>query len=98
MYHILWEYEVRRDRVAEFEALYGPDGAWARLFRSLEGYHGTELLRDTSRPTRFVTIDYWSSAADFERNLPAVREAYDRLDQEASALTIVERRLGAFKV
>jgi hypothetical protein len=51
MYHIVWEYEVRADQLAAFEALYGPLGAWTQLFRSADGYRGTELYRDTTRPT-----------------------------------------------
>ncbi|MBA3893612.1 MAG: hypothetical protein H0X69_07935 [Gemmatimonadales bacterium] len=51
MYHIVWEYEIRPDRLAEFEALYGAAGAWSDLFRLAEGYRGTELFCDTARPT-----------------------------------------------
>lgn len=97
MYHIVWEYEVRADQVAAFEVLYGPTGTWTQLFRSAEGYRGTELYRDTGRPTHFVTLDRWTSAAAFEAHLPTIREAYERLDEEGAAVTLRERRLGAFE-
>jgi heme-degrading monooxygenase HmoA len=95
VHYIIWEYEVRSDSLGAFEALYGPNGAWARLFRSADGYQGTELYRDTMRPTHFVTLDRWSTRAAVEAFLPTIREAYNRLDEEGAALTIRERRLGA---
>jgi quinol monooxygenase YgiN len=97
MYHIVWEYEVRADQLAAFEVLYGPTGAWTQLFRSADGYRGTELYRDTARPTHFVTLDRWTSPAAFEAYIPTIREAYDRLDEQGAALTMRERRLGAFE-
>lgn len=97
MYLIVWEYEVRPDRVAEFAALYGAEGAWSGLFRRADAYRGTELYADVARPTRFVTIDRWISQAAFEAFLPTVREEYARLDQQGGTLTIRELRLGAFE-
>jgi quinol monooxygenase YgiN len=97
MYHIVWQYEVRPERLGEFEALYGASGAWSHLFRPAEGYRGTELFRDTERPTHFVTLDRWISRRAFEAYLPAVRAAYDRLDELGAELTIEEGRLGAFQ-
>ena len=38
-------YEVAPERRAEFEAVYGPDGEWAELFRTGAGYLGTTLER-----------------------------------------------------
>ena len=60
VFEIVWEYEVRPEKVAAFEVLYGPEGYWARLFRRAAG------------PT------------------------YAALDRRGEALTVRERRLGAF--
>jgi quinol monooxygenase YgiN len=97
MHHIIWEYEARPDQLAAFEAHYGPTGAWSQLFQAAEGYRGTELYRDAVRPTHFVTLDRWTSAAAFEVFLPTIREAYERLDEVGARLTTRERRLGAFE-
>jgi hypothetical protein len=43
----LWKYEVRPGREAEFERLYGPNGAWTVFFGRAPAYLGTELLRAT---------------------------------------------------
>jgi heme-degrading monooxygenase HmoA len=58
-YATLWEFTVAAARQAEFEAHYGPDGTWARLFSRADGYLGTELLRDRADPLRYLTIDRW---------------------------------------
>jgi len=63
VHEIVWEYEVRAEHAAAFEALYGADGDWARLFRRAEGYVETRLYRDTARPTLYLTIDRWRSRA-----------------------------------
>jgi heme-degrading monooxygenase HmoA len=97
MYRIVWEYEVNSDRIAAFVELYGPTGGWSRLFGGAPGYRGTELFADLSRPTHFVTLDYWTSAAALEAYLPTIQEDYARLDAQGATLTMRERRLGAFE-
>ena len=97
MYHVIWEYEVRVDQVSAFERLYDSAGAWSQLFGTAQGYVGTELYRDTARPTHFITVDRWVSPEAFAAALPTLRESYDRLDQQAAALTLREQRLGAFE-
>ena len=42
MIALVFRYDVHE--VEAFEAVYGPEGAWAQFFRSGEGYIGTELL------------------------------------------------------
>ena len=45
MIAILWTYRIEPGWAALFEAIYGPEGDWAQLFRQAHGYRGTELLR-----------------------------------------------------
>ena len=57
-------YEVAADGAAAFEAVYGPEGEWARYFHGADGYRGTELLRATGRGgLSYLVIDRWESAA-----------------------------------
>src|SRR5262245_52732503 len=93
-YVIVWEFEVRSGREAEFEAAYGPEGDWARLFRQGAGYRGTELLRASER--RYVTVDRWAARDDFERFRDAHREEYDAIDRRCEDLTVSESPLGRF--
>ena len=50
MFVVVWQFEVAEEKVTAFEAAYGPEGAWARLFCTSPDYLGTELLRDAYVP------------------------------------------------
>lgn len=93
---VVWEFWIRPGREAEFVAQYGPDGAWTKLFSKSDGYIRTELLRDMKEERRFVTLDFWSSEAEFSRFHTQHLAEYERLDKELESLTQGERRLGAF--
>jgi len=93
----LWEFEVKRGSEEIFERLYGPEGAWARLFRRDPRYRGTRLLRDTARRAAYVTLDYWDSREAHEEFKRVHAEDYQALDRKCEALTASETRIGAFE-
>ena len=95
-YVAIWRYQVEPDRVAEFEARYGPAGDWARLFGRAEGYRGTTLFVDRSDPLVYVTIDRWESEAAFASFQERYGDAYRELDASCDALTRSETRVGSF--
>jgi heme-degrading monooxygenase HmoA len=100
-YVIVWEFQVRRAREAEFVQKYGPKGAWARFFRGAPdnmspGYIRTELVRDVAIDLRYLTLDYWQSEEEFRRFREQNLAEYKRLDKEFEGLTESETRLGAF--
>jgi heme-degrading monooxygenase HmoA len=94
----VWEFQVRPGHEAEFERHYGPEGSWARLFRTAEGYGGTVLLRDTEHPGRYVTLDHWRDERAYQVFRAARAREYASLDAECEALTITERALGRLDV
>lgn len=96
MHGLVYEYQVDPACVARFEDIYGPDGQWARFFRGAAGYLGTELLRDPTRPGRYLVIDRWSSAEAAARFLADRAEDYERRSRETAHLYLRELRLGAF--
>lgn len=98
MYVILWEYQVRAERVAEFEELYSATGAWAKLFQRSKGYLGTELLFDTKHPRRYVTLDRWSSSQEYLSFLAEWKSEYESLDAQCAVLTEQEARLGIWEL
>jgi heme-degrading monooxygenase HmoA len=87
LYRILWEYHVKTEKLPEFEEAYSPAGAWAKLFQKGEGYLGTELVRDEANPLRFITIDRWSSRAEYEAFLSGWGQAYKQMDARCEGLT-----------
>ena len=94
MFVVIWEYEVRAGGDAAFETLYGAEGAWVELFRAYAGYVGTELLRGTGR--HYLSIDRWTSAAAYEAFLVAAQPRYAAIDEQGDAVTLSERRVGAY--
>ena len=94
---LLWSFEVEAAHAADFERVYGAAGDWARLFARSPDYLGTELLKDTLRPCRYLTVDRWRSAAAFAAFKEQWRAEYDALDARCESLTKTETPLGAFE-
>lgn len=98
MFVSIWRYQVRPERAAEFERVYGPEGAWAALFSEADGYIGTELLRETERAGAYLTIDRWRSHSAQRNFIEARADDYAELDERCRELTVAERQVGAFRV
>ncbi len=97
MFVALWEYEVKPSCEERFEKVYGPEGGWAKLFRSDGNYLETRLLRDVARPAIYLTLDFWSSQQAYEGFLERHAAEYKALDAEGERLTSGERRIGWFE-
>ena len=93
----LWRYRPAPGRTAEFEAAYGPHGAWASLFRRTAGFEGTELLKPTGGTPDYFTVDRWRTEADWQRFLADHGVDYRDLDRRLSPLCAVDSEVGAFQ-
>ena len=98
MFVVIWQFEIAEDKVAAFEAAYGADGSWARLFRTSPNYIGTELLRDAYVPGAYLTIDRWKSESDFRAFRKEHDPEYEAIDRQCDSLTSKETRIGAYTV
>ena len=96
MIAIVWEFFVKDEAIDACQRAYEHDGEWAELFRKYPGYQGTSLLQDTVSKGRFLTMDKWDNEASYERMLQSSQADYARLDEMFAALTVSERKLGAF--
>ena len=96
MFVVVWQFEISEDKITEFEAAYGPDGAWAKLFRSSPNYQGTELIRDAYIPGAYLTIDRWASEEDFRAFRKQHDQDYEVIDRQCDSLTNKETRIGAY--
>ncbi len=96
MFIVVWQFEIAEEKVAAFEAAYGPEGAWAQLFHGSPEYHGTELLRDAYVPGAYLTIDRWTSEEAYRNFRKEHDAAYEALDRQSDALTARETRVGAY--
>jgi heme-degrading monooxygenase HmoA len=97
MFLVVWQFEIAEEKIAAFEATYGPDGPWAQLFRSSPNYHGTELLRDAYIPGNYLTIDRWASEQSFRDFRRDHDSDYEAIDRSCDALVNRETRIGAFQ-
>jgi heme-degrading monooxygenase HmoA len=94
VYVVIWEYQVRPGETARFERLYGPQGEWVALFRAWPGYLATDLLRGDNG--HYLTADRWDSREAYEAFQQQAATDYARIDALGDALTLSERRIGAF--
>ncbi len=91
---IIWEFVVREGCEREFEEAYGSKGAWAVLFAKSPEHLGVELLRDTTAPRRYATIDRWASKDSFARFKQEHGTEYEALDARCEAWTEKELKIG----
>ena len=97
MYLIIWEYQVKAGRNSDFEKIYRSNGVWAELFRKANGFISTELLRDETRPNRYITIDRWVSAERYEAFHSQFKQEYETLDTQCEGITEHEFLLGKWE-
>ncbi|HEV8072158.1 MAG TPA: antibiotic biosynthesis monooxygenase family protein [Planctomycetaceae bacterium] len=95
-YNIVWEFQVPSERVADFEAAYGPLGTWARLFERADGLLAVELLHSTEQEGRYLIVDSWVSQSAFEAFRTQFASDYEALDKHLTGLATTETRVGAF--
>jgi quinol monooxygenase YgiN len=93
----VWEFQVKSEAVPAFESIYGPDGAWAQLFRQSPDYLGSELIRDLERPGHYLTLDHWTSREALRRLKQDLHAEYTALDKQCESLTDREVFLGNFE-
>jgi heme-degrading monooxygenase HmoA len=91
----VWEYEIVAASTAEFEAAYGADGAWARLFGSAPGFMSSALYRSVDADDRYITVDLFASETAWRHFLRDHVDAYQQLDARTARLTLRERELVA---
>ena len=94
---VVWEFWVRRGAEAEFEAAYGPEGAWVRLFSGDPAYGRTELVRDAAEARRYLTMDSWETRAAYDSFRERHAEDYVVIDQICEGLTERETKIGEFE-
>lgn len=92
---LVFSYEVRD--IEGFERAYGADGDWAQFFRTGPGYIGTELIRDVELPGRYLVIDRWESAEDYNAFAAEHRDVYMQRVDDTRFLYDQELRFGTFE-
>ncbi len=96
MIAIMWQFDVKRGSEAEFEELYGVDGAWTTLNRPTRSYLGSSFLHDQNRASRYVVIEYWSEMVVYEQHRADRAERFAALEERSQALVNSEEPMGIF--
>lgn len=96
MIAIMWQFDVKSERKAEFEELYGADGEWATMNRQTRSYLGSSFLRDQNRSSRYVVIEYWSEMVVYEQHRAYRSDAITALETRRAALVEALEPLGVF--
>lgn len=89
----VWSFIPHPDRLSEFEDVYGPNGAWARLFHRAPGFLGTTLLRGED----CLTLDRWASQEAWDRFRAEFGQEYEALDRQCEGLTMAEEAIGDYE-
>jgi heme-degrading monooxygenase HmoA len=98
MVQIVWEFIVKEEIQDQFELVYGPGGAWSKLFSSSPGYRGTTLLRDTEHPRKYLTIDIWDTLEQREQMLEERSDEYAIVHAKFAEWMESHTKLGIFRV
>ena len=81
-----------------FVEIYSAEGEWSQFFKKHSGYIKTELIRDTSLPNRFITIDHWDSLLAYSDMKNRSRREYRTLDESFEKFIDDENYIGIFEV
>jgi hypothetical protein len=96
MIAIMWQFDVKIGREIEFEHLYGVDGEWTAMNRHTRSYLGSSFLRDQSRPSRYMVIEYWSEMLVYEQHRASRATAIASLEERSTTLLNSVEPLGIF--
>jgi heme-degrading monooxygenase HmoA len=98
MITVVWEYQVKVDRIAEFKKIYSPEGNWGELFKNGNGFVKTRLIQSPDHSNLFITIDQWESLKDYKAFLSQWKTEYEKLDKQCEELIEYENYLGSFDI
>ena len=96
MIAIVWQFDIRAGREAEFEQFYGANGEWTAVNRHSRSYLGTSFLRDQNRPARYLVIEYWSEMLMYEQHKAFKSDQITNLDTRRRELVASAEPLGVF--
>ena len=96
MIAIMWQFDVKTGSETEFEQLYGANGEWTAMNRRVRSYLGSSFLRDQSRSSRYVVIEYWSEMIVYEEHKASRSVLMASIEERSTALVDAVEPLGIF--
>jgi hypothetical protein len=96
MIAIVWQFDIRAGREADFERFYGADGEWTAVNRHSRSYLGSSFLRDQNRSLRYLVIEYWSEMIVYEQHRAHKSDQITNLDTRRNELVASAEPVGVF--
>src|SRR4051812_10406774 len=96
MIAIMWQFDVKNGREAEFEKFYGVEGEWTAINRHTRSYLGSSFLRDQNASSRYIVIEYWSEMVVGEEHRAFRAGVIDALEERLAALVESVEPMGIF--
>jgi hypothetical protein len=96
MIAIVWQFDIKAGKEADFEEFYGADGDWTSVNRHSRSYLGSSFLRDQSRASRYLVIEYWSEMLVYEEHKVYRSDEIATLDARRTELVASVEPLGVF--
>ena len=96
MIAVVFQFEVKPGRQAEFEQLHGADGEWTALSRQSRSFIGSSFLREFSTAPRYLLVEYWSEMVVYERHLKHFEAHVQRLDRDRADMVLTTVPLGIY--
>lgn len=93
----VWRFRPLPNRVEAFEEAYGPEGDWARLFRTADGFLGTALLKGEGEPVEYLTLDRWVSPQAYQTFRGERDKEFTALDRRCEVMTGLEEEVGEYE-
>lgn len=96
MIAVVWQFQVKPGKQADFERFYGADGEWSQLARRSRSFLGSSFLRDQASNTSYLLVEYWSEMVVYERHLKSFTTDIHHLEQSRDELCTGIVPLGVF--
>lgn len=98
MIEIVREFVVKEEARDRFELMFGPGGAWSRLFDRVPGFRGITLLRDAQARRRYLMVEVWDAEEPRRRALAGQAAEIAALDAGLADCCAARVELGVFIV
>jgi quinol monooxygenase YgiN len=96
MIAIVWQFDVKQGREAEFEQFYGVDGDWTAMNRHSRSYLGSSFLRDQNQSQRYMVIEYWSEMLVYEQHRTYRSDVTASVEDRRATLVEAVEPMGVF--
>jgi hypothetical protein len=96
MIAVVFQFEVKAGREAEFEQLHGADGEWTSLSRQSRSFIGSSFLREFTATPRYLLVEYWSEMVVYERHLKDFAGEVERLERAREVMVQSTSSLGLY--